>query len=136
MPYGAISNGDTGSSVRAKLNTLLANYAVNPPITPTPFGGASGALLSYGTTYVNVAENAGDSLMLPPAVAGARVELWAQNNMGNYITVWWNNDTEDTVNGIVDLIDWFVPTDTQSPTPPLIFLCAVDGAWNCNGELD
>ena len=136
MPYGTIANGDSGASVRAQLNTLLANCAVNAPVTPAPFGGSNGTLLSYGTTFVNVAENGGDSLQLPPALAGARVELWAQNNMANLIEIWWNGDTYDTVNGIVDMIDWFPPTDTGSPTPPLVFLCGVDGAWNTNGELD
>ena len=136
MPYGTISNGESGSSVRAKLNTLLANCAVNAPVTPAPFGGSNGAQLGYGTTFILQAANGGDSLQLPDAVAGARVELVAQNNMGNWISVWVKNGSSDTVNGISDLLDWFPPSDNSPPSAIMVLLCTVDGAWNTNAELD
>ncbi len=136
MPYGTISNGDSGASVRAQLNTLLANCAVNPPVTPTP-GGPNDAsiLLSYGTTFVLPGANGGDGLQLPAAVAGARVELVRQANAANWVAVFCVSGGADTVNGITDQIDW-APSQDTTLSPSLVFLCGVDGAWNTNGELD
>jgi hypothetical protein len=132
IPVQYLDNGDgTFSPTAASTGGM-----VNAPVTPTPGGPSDASVqLSYGTTFVLPGANNGDGLQLPPAKAGTRVELYRQANPAYWVAIFVSNGSGDTVNGINDQIDWFLPADTGA-SPPLVFLCGVAGAWNTNGVLD
>lgn len=95
---------------------------------------AAGAQLSEGWNRVDTVASGGDSLRLPPAIAGAICGLW--NNTGTSMQVFGQQANQ----GGLTAGDTIVPSNSNTPaavatgvaqttTQKAIYVCFVNGVW-------
>ena len=114
---------------------VLGGLPANPDVTPSAGNAqATAQPVSTGITFVHPAANSGDSIALPKAVSGAVVCLICPGSQ--FMNVYVQDQSGDTVNGITDSIDWTPSGAGGSGPPALWFYCYADGQWLTQGALD
>lgn len=114
---------------------------VNASVTPFAGGGqASATQLNYGTTPITAPASAGDSLQLPPAVAGSKAEIFIIGASSTGMNVFAKNGTSDTLNGQSNSTAFACVASNsvsgQTYTTPFLFVCVTNGAWLTNASPD
>jgi hypothetical protein len=87
-------------------------YGVSPTITALPGGGAPGAtLLGNETNFVFAAASPGDSVMLPPALAGMHVTVF--NITANSVDVFPDNSSPEHIDSLGNNNPYTLPAGTS-----------------------
>lgn len=102
-------------------------------------GQADATQLDYGYSSINAGFASGDSVALPPAVAGKICTVIVEGGSvaAAFLSIWPKNGSTDILNGIAasDATLGGVMS-VSSLANAAIFVCAVDGAWFCNCPID
>jgi hypothetical protein len=121
--------GDSWAAAIAKINANFTDAysavrTANGPFTAFAGGGqASATPLGYGVNRIGTVATAGDSCLLPAAVAGARVIV--SNAAQNAIQLFGKGT--DTINGVVAATGV-----TQAGPSSCTYTCDIAGQWESN----
>lgn len=144
-------DGALNGSIRSQLNSILAQFgpagttpasafvgvaaqggnlfyeSAQDSITATPGGGQAGAFqLTAQTARVTTVATSGDSVALPPALAGLEVILI--NHGAKPMQVYGNAAAGDTIDDIATATGV-----SQMASSVVIYTCATNGAWYSEG---